>query len=509
MGRPGGSSRVLIIDFGGQYAHLIARRVREAERWSQIASPAEARGLLGGVDAIILSGGPSSVWESDHDSIALEAVESGKPVLGICYGHQLLAKVLGGRVGPSPRPEFGSTRVRVLDDRGLLRGFPREVEVWMSHNDAVLEAPPGARVLATSEGSPVAAFEYRGRVYGVQWHPEVSHSWGGMLLLDNFLSIAGVPRDWRPEDLVGSLVEYIREVVGSGIAVAAVSGGVDSTVAALLARRALGDRLIPVFIDHGLHPEGEVEWVSRALSRLGIPPRIVDASDRFFSELRGVVDPEEKRRVIGRVYGEVLREEAERLGAQFLVQGTIYPDVIESGARPGADTIKTHHNVGGLPERLGLTLVEPLRWFYKDEVRRIGKMLGLSSELVEKKPIPGPGLAVRVEGEVTRDKVRIARAADRIVREEIEGAGLHRGLWQYFAVLTSSRATGVKGDRRVYGYVVAVRVVESVDAMTARASRLPWVVLERIASRITGEIPEVTRVVYDITSKPPATIEWE
>ncbi|MCE4601753.1 MAG: glutamine-hydrolyzing GMP synthase [Desulfurococcales archaeon] len=509
MGEPNGYSRVLVVDFGGQYAHLIARRVREAERWSQIASPMEAEEVLAMADAVILSGGPSSVWEANHDAIALAAVESGKPVLGICYGHQLLAKVLGGRVGPSPRPEFGSTRVRVLDDGGLLRGFPGEVEVWMSHNDAVLEPPPGARVLATSEGSPVAAFEYDGRVYGVQWHPEVSHSWGGMLLLDNFLSIAGVPRDWRPEDLIGSLIDHIRSLVGDGVAIAAVSGGVDSTVAALLAKRALGDRLVPVFIDHGLHPEGEVEWVVRSLTSLGIPPRVVDASNRFFFELRGIVDPEEKRRVIGRVYGEVLREEAERLGARFLVQGTIYPDVIESGARPGADTIKTHHNVGGLPERLGLILVEPLRWFYKDEVRRIGRMLGLTDEIVEKKPIPGPGLAVRVEGEVTLDKVRIARVADRIVREEIEGAGLHRGLWQYFAVLTSSRATGVKGDRRSYGYVVAIRVVESIDAMTARVSRLPWVVLERIASRITGEIPEVTRVVYDITSKPPATIEWE
>ncbi len=504
------AGKVAVVDFGGQYAHLIARRVRELERWSEIVSAgAETiRDALSRADAVILSGGPSSVWESRHDSIARAIIGMGKPVLGICYGHQLLGKVLGGRVGPSPRPEFGPTRVTILEASGLLDGFPPEVDVWMSHNDAVLEPPPGARVLATSEGSPVAAFEL-GDVYGVQWHPEVSHSWGGLRLLDNFLNLSGVERGWKPEDLIPRLVEYVRELVGGGRAVAAVSGGVDSTVAAVIARMALGSRLIPVFIDHGLHPLGEVERVVEILEGAGLDPVIVDASDRFFTALRGVVDPEEKRRVIGRLYGEVLREEAMRRGARFLVQGTIYPDVIESGARPGADTIKTHHNVGGLPSDLDLVLVEPLRWFYKDEVRRLASMIGLDPRVVEKKPIPGPGLAVRVEGEVTREKVEIARLADAIVREEIERAGLHRGLWQYFAVLTGSRATGVKGDRRAYGYVVAVRAVESVDAMTARPARLPWSVLERITSRITSEVPGVTRVVYDVTSKPPATIEWE
>jgi len=503
-----GYDRVVVVDFGGQYAHLISRRLRELGVYTSLVYPEEAGEALEGAVGVVLSGGPSSVWESSHDSAVEEVLSSGLPVLGICYGHQLLAKVLGGRVGRSPEPEFGPTRVRVHEPRGVLEGFPGEVTVWMSHNDAVLEAPPGARVLASSRGSPVAAME-AGRVHGVQWHPEVSHSQLGMELLDNWLRLAGARRGWKPVDLIGELVEYVREAVGDSVAVAAVSGGVDSTVAAVLAHRALGDRLVPVLIDHGLHPEGEVERAVEALESVGVRPRVVYAADEFYGALEGLEDPEEKRRAFGRVYARVLEAEARAVGAEYLVQGTIYPDVIESGARRGADVIKSHHNVGGLPERFGLKLVEPLRLFYKDEVRRIGLALGLPRSLLYKQPVPGPALAVRVEGPVTRERVEAARRADAIVREEVEKAGLHESLWQYFAVLTRSKATGVKGDKRAYGDVVVVRLVESDDAMTAAPARPPWELLERIAARITSEVPGVTRVVYDVTSKPPATIEWE
>ncbi len=500
--------RILVVDFGGQYAHLISRRLRELGVYTELAYPEEALEIMGEYRGVVLSGGPGSVWESSHDDVVREALSIGLGILGICYGHQLLGKVLGGRVGRSPRPEFGPTKVRVLRPEGILEGFPEEVTVWMSHNDALLEPPPRASVLATSEGSPVAAFEMD-NAYGVQWHPEVSHSELGRELLDNWLRIVGARRGWKPANLIDELIEYVRRAVGDSIAIAAVSGGVDSTVAAVIAARALGNRLVPVLIDHGFHPEGELERAVEALSRVGVKPRVIDASEEFFRALEGVWDPEEKRRIFGEVYAKVLEEEAKSVGAEYLVQGTIYPDVIESGGRRGADVIKSHHNVGALPRWLGLKLVEPLRPFYKDEVRRIGLALGLPEELVYKQPIPGPALAVRVEGAITREEVEIARAADKIVREEVEKAGLHRSLWQYFAILTKSRATGVKGDRRQYGRVVVIRIVASSDAMTANVPRLPWDLLERIASRITGEVPGVTRVLLDITSKPPGTIEWE
>lgn len=503
---------VLVVDFGGQYAHLIARRIRELGVYTELVSAYtsidQVVSLARTSWGVVLSGGPGSVWESEFKDLALRLVETGKPLLGICFGHQLLASVLGGHVGPAPKPEYGPTTVEILASDPLFKGVPRRIRVWMSHHDSVLGAPPGSRVLARSPGSPVAAFKL-GRVYGVQWHPEVVHTEYGPQLLSNWLTLIGAERGWRPENLVESLVEEVRRAIGNSKAIVAVSGGVDSTTAAVIAYRAIGDRLRAVLIDHGMHPLGEPEYSLRLLEKAGLKPVLIDAREEFLSALQGVSGPEEKRRLFGRLYAGVLKREAEEWGAEYLVQGTIYPDVIESGGRPGASLIKSHHNVAGLPRELGLDVVEPLKWFYKDEVRRIARVLGVPEEIVYRQPIPGPALAVRIEGEVTREKLEVVRKADAIVREEIEKRGLHRSLWQYFAVLTSSKATGVKGDERAYGYAVVVRAVESQDGMTASPARLPWEALEAITWRITSEIPQVTRVVYDLTPKPPATIEWE
>ncbi|MEM2421530.1 MAG: glutamine-hydrolyzing GMP synthase, partial [Acidilobaceae archaeon] len=354
----------------------------------------------------------------------------------------------------------------------------------------------------------VAALRH-GTPYGIQWHPEVAHTSYGMKLLSNWLDIIGAPRVWKLDIVVDKIIEDIRGVIGDSIAVAAISGGIDSTTATLIAYKSIGSRLKPVIIDHGLHPQGEPVRSIKLLESIGLKPILVDASDMFIEALKGITDPEEKRRIFGKLYAEVLEEEALKLGAEYLVQGTIYPDIIESGGRPGASIIKTHHNVAGLPRNIRLKIVEPLKWFYKDEVRRIARKLGVPEEIIKRQPIPGPALAVRIEGEVTREKIDIVRRADAIVREEIENSGIQERLWQYFAILLNSKATGVKGDNRAYGYVVVVRAVISVDAMTASIARLQWDLLERIASRITSEIPQVTRVLYDITSKPPATIEWE
>ncbi|MEM1777338.1 MAG: glutamine-hydrolyzing GMP synthase [Acidilobaceae archaeon] len=503
---------VLIIDFGGQYSHLIARRIRELEVYGEFVSHTiDTDNLLEYVResyGVILSGGPASVWEGKHDDIIKLIIKEDKPILGICYGHQLLARALGGIVQRSHKPEFGPTTVFLKVRDRIFKGIPNSFIVWMSHNDAVIEPPPGAEVLAYSHGSPVAAMRY-GIHYGIQWHPEVAHTSYGMKLLSNWLDIIGAPRVWKLDIVVDKIIEDIRGVIGDSIAVAAISGGIDSTTATLIAYKSIGSKLKPVIIDHGLHPQGEPARSIKLLESIGLKPILVDASDMFIEALKGITDPEEKRRIFGKLYAEVLEEEALKLGAEYLVQGTIYPDIIESGGRPGASIIKTHHNVAGLPRNIRLKIVEPLKWFYKDEVRRIARKLGVPEEIIKRQPIPGPALAVRIEGEVTREKIDIVRRADAIVREEIENSGIQERLWQYFAILLNSKATGVKGDNRAYGYVVVVRAVISVDAMTASIARLQWDLLERIASRITSEIPQVTRVLYDITSKPPATIEWE
>ncbi len=463
---------------------------------------------------VILSGGPASVYADGAPPLQTELLELGIPVLGICYGMQLLALELGGRVEGAEVGEFGRSRLTVGDTGRLLAGTPGEQSCWMSHRDTVFAAPPGFEALASSTASPVAAFESEQRgIYGIQFHPEVVHTPYGQQVLTNFLiDICGCEATWSAASVIDDQIERIRAQVGDGRAICGLSGGVDSSVAALLVHRAIGDRLTCVFVDHGLMRKNEGDQVICAFrDHFKVPLVAVDASDRFLTRLRGVSDPERKRKLIGAEFIRVFEEEAERLpDVRFLVQGTLYSDVIESGGGTGAATIKSHHNVGGLPEDIGFALVEPLRALFKDEVRAVGASLGLPDRLVWRQPFPGPGLAIRVVGgEATRERLDILREADAILQEEIRKAGLYRELWQSFCVLPDIRTVGVQGDERTYGNVIAIRAVTSDDAMTADWARLPYDLLEQIASRMISEIRSVGRVVLDITSKPPGTIEWE
>jgi GMP synthase (glutamine-hydrolysing) len=507
---------VVVVDYGGQYSQLIARRVRECGVFSELlphhAGPEEV--LRRRPKGVILSGGPASVYADEAPRLDHRLLELGVPVLGICYGMQLLARELGGRVEGAEVGEFGRSRLTVHRAGRLLAGTPAEQTCWMSHRDAVFEPPPGFVALASSSGSPVAAFESPEReVYGIQFHPEVAHTPYGRQVLENFLEgICGCERNWSPVSVIDEQVERIRAQVGNGRAICGLSGGVDSSVAALLVHRAIGERLTCVFVDHGLLRKNEAEQVVTAFrERFHVPLVAVDASERFLAALRGVSDPERKRKIIGEEFIRTFEEQAAKLeDARFLVQGTLYSDVIESGGGPGAATIKSHHNVGGLPAKMRFQLVEPLRALFKDEVRAVGVELGLPERLVWRQPFPGPGLAIRiVGGEATREKLRVLREADAILQEEIRNARLYRELWQSFCVLPDIRAVGVQGDSRTYGHVIAIRAVTSDDAMTADWARLPYDLLERIASRMIAEIREVGRVVLDITSKPPGTIEWE
>ncbi len=510
------TDEVVVLDYGGQYSQLIARRVRECGVFSEllphhVGAAEVARRRPRGV---ILSGGPASVYAEGAPPLQRELLELGIPVLGICYGMQLLAHALGGKVEGAEVGEFGRSQLTVADPGRLLAGTPVEQTCWMSHRDTVFAPPPGFRALAASTASPVAAFESADRgVYGIQFHPEVVHTPYGQQVLTNFLQdVCGCDLTWSAASVIEDQVARIRAQVGDGRAICGLSGGVDSSVAALLVHRAIGDRLTCVFVDHGLMRKNEGEQVVAAFrDHFKVPLVAVDASDRFLARLRGVSDPERKRKLIGAEFIRVFEEEAARLtDVRFLVQGTLYSDVIESGGGTGAATIKSHHNVGGLPEDLEFELVEPLRALFKDEVRAVGAELGLPKRLVWRQPFPGPGLAIRVVGgEASRERLDILRDADAILQDEIRKAGLYRDLWQSFCVLPDIRTVGVQGDERTYGNVIAIRAVTSDDAMTADWARLPYDLLEQIASRMINEIRSVGRVVLDITSKPPGTIEWE
>lgn len=515
---------VLVVDFGAQYAQLIARRVREANVYSEIVPhTASVEDLLArDPAAIILSGGPSSVYAAGAPFVGPELFEAGVPVLGICYGFQAMAQALGGTVAQTGQREYGGTAVEVAAEGTVLAGSPEQQTVWMSHGDAVHAAPPGFEVLATSAGSPVAAFEDRERrLYGVQWHPEVRHSPLGQKALENFLYRgAGLAPDWNAGNVVAEQVERIRAQVGDARVICGLSGGVDSSVAAALVQRAVGDQLTCVFVDHGLLRSGEAEQVEQDfVAATGVQLKVVDARERFLHALHGVSDPETKRKIIGRefirVFEDAAREVVEDAGAhgetvRFLVQGTLYPDVVESGGGEGAANIKSHHNVGGLPDDLQFELVEPLRTLFKDEVRAVGLELGVPEGIVWRQPFPGPGLGIRIVGEVTAERLETLRAADAIAREELTRAGLDREIWQCPVVLLADvRSVGVQGDGRTYGHPIVLRPVSSEDAMTADWTRLPYDVLQVISTRITNEVPEVNRVVLDVTSKPPGTIEWE
>ncbi len=512
------SDRILILDFGAQYTQLIARRIRESHVYCEIHPfdmPLE-KVRAWQPAGLVLSGGPSSVLDPGAPLLDPRVLELNVPILGICYGLQLLAKQLGGVVEKAEAREYGGAIVKLEREDVLFTGLPGGAEhrVWMSHGDRVLRLPRGFVVLATSESSPFAAVRHAEKpIYGVQFHPEVAHTEGGRILLENFVQrICGCSPSWSMETFLGEAVEKVRAQVGKGRVVCGISGGVDSSVAAALVHRAVGDQLTCLFVDHGLLREGEREEVERMLREgLGIHLVTVDARKRFLDALRGVTDPERKRRIIGHHFIEVFESEAARLGgADFLVQGTLYPDVIESvSVRGPSATIKTHHNVGGLPEVMKLRLVEPLRELFKDEVREVGRRLGLPARMVGRHPFPGPGLAIRVIGEVTEERLAKLRRADAILTEEIRRAGLYDEIWQAFAVYLPIASVGVMGDERTYEHAIALRCVSSTDAMTADWSHLPHALLATVSSRITNEVKGVNRVVYDVSSTPPATIEWE
>ena len=516
------TGEIVVLDYGGQYSQLIARRVRDCGVFSELLphhvplQEIAARKPRG----IILSGGPASVYAEGAPPLDLGLLELGVPVMGICYGMQLLVHTLGGRVEQAEVGEFGRSDLHVSDPGALLAGMPREQTCWMSHRDTVFEPPPGFTALASSSSSPVAAVEStERRIYGIQFHPEVVHTPYGEEILTRFLTgVCGCELTWSAASIVEEQVRRIRAQVGEGSVICGLSGGVDSSVAALLVHRAVGEQLTCVFVDHGLMRKEEGDQVIRTFrDTFKVPLVAVDAETRFLDKLRGVTEPEAKRKAIGAEFIRVFEEEAEKLadatggpGARFLVQGTLYSDVIESGGGTGASTIKSHHNVGGLPDDLQFELVEPLRALFKDEVRAVGAELGLPERLVWRQPFPGPGLAIRVVGgEATKERLDVLREADHILQEEIRKAGLYRELWQSFCVLPDVRTVGVQGDERTYGHVVVIRAVTSDDAMTADWARLPYDLLETIASRMINELREVNRVVLDITSKPPGTIEWE
>lgn len=507
---------IAIIDFGSQYSRLIARRVRELNVYCEILPPDATRDAIKDMNlaGIVLSGGPSSVYEDGAPTAPGWVFDVGVPVLGICYGMQLIAHQLGGKVAHAAEREYGFAVLHKNDQSDLLDGLDDEIPVWMSHGDRIDALPPGFRAIAFSENSPIAAIANDDGVYGIQFHPEVAHTPQGTEMLRNFAyKICGLDGSWTPGNFVAESIARIREQVGNGKVICALSGGVDSAVTAQLVHEAIGDQLTCIFVNNGLLRREEPERVREVFEKnLGLRLIYVDATERFMTALAGVSDPEQKRKIIGNEFINVFEEEAGQMGqVDFLAQGTLYPDVIESqtSESTAAHKIKTHHNVGGLPERMRMKLVEPLRYLFKDEVRLAGAELGLPTQILNRQPFPGPGLAIRVIGDITWDKLEVLRAADWIVMDEIKNDGLYENLWQSFAVLTNTQTVGVMGDQRTYQHVLALRAVTSEDAMTADWARLPYDTLAHISSRIVNEVPEINRVVYDITSKPPGTIEWE
>ena len=508
---------VVVVDFGSQYSHLIARRIRELKVYSEIVPASATWDTVAKLNpkGVVLSGGPASVYEPGAPQVPSWVLERGLPVLGICYGMQALAHQMGGKVTPGLKQEYGSATLHQNPPAGpLFQGLPPSFQVWMSHGDRVDSLPPDSTTLAFTENSPVAAMGVGDRIFGLQFHPEVNHTPLGTSILENFLiRICQCQGTWTPGNFLSDAIARVREQVGDRKVICALSGGVDSTVTAALLHRAIGDQLTCIFVNNGLLRLEEAERVQAMFKRnMGLNLVYQDASDRFLTRLKGIIDPETKRKVIGEEFIRVFEGCASELGqTDFLAQGTLYPDVIESESPDNRDSarIKTHHNVGGLPEHMDLTLVEPLRYLFKDEVREVGLELGLPHEMVFRQPFPGPGLAIRIIGEVTREKLDLLRACDWVVIDEVKAANLYDQIWQSFAVLSNNRTVGVMGDYRTYGYVCAIRAVNSEDAMTADWVRMPYEVLARISNRIVNEVPGVNRVVYDITSKPPGTIEWE